>query len=155
GATYQDFVVQTYYEGYLHRLIDSVGQSAFNGLLASGTSLAQVRGDIVGSGEYFQTRGRGSNAGFVEALFEDALGRPADAIGIAVFVGQLNQGFTTSQVAQEIFSSGEFRTDLVTGWYEQYLGRAADAGGQAFFLNLLNTGLKEEDAIPVFLGSQE
>jgi uncharacterized protein (TIGR03118 family) len=152
---FDSVTVQTIYNKFLHRAADPTGLTAFTNLLASGTTIEQVEALIAGSQEYFQVRGGSTTNGFLTALYQDALGRVVDASGQAFFTGQLGSGTTRTQVATEIFSSGEFRQDLVQGFYQSLLHRAADAGGLAFFLNAVNNGNTDQQIIALMAGSDE
>jgi len=58
-------------------------------------------------------------------------------------------------VAEGIFSSQEYLTDLLGGFYQGFLVRNVDAGGLAAFLPLLQSGVDERKIIAFLLGSQE
>ena len=105
--------------------------------------------------EYFATRGGGTNGGFVDALYLDALGRPADAGGLASFLGALANGMTRQSVADAIFHSDECRQDLVQTFYQRFLHRPADSAGLAAWTAALRNGMRDEDAIAQFVGSGE
>jgi hypothetical protein len=121
----------------------------------------QVCLNIVLSPEYAQLHGS-SNQGFVEGLYQDALGRTAvgDA-GAANFVQQLDAGtMTWAQAAQTVLLSGEYETNQVAGWYEQFLDRpvgASDAAHVQALAQALQLGVPETWVIASILGdpSQE
>ena len=92
---------------------------------------------ILASPEYFQIRGGGTNAGFVQALYLDVLKRPADQAGLQGFTQALAAGVTRQQVAQIIVDSPEGITVDVQGLYNQLLHRNADAGGLSTFVTAL------------------
>src|SRR5581483_1081914 len=141
--------------------------------LAAGGTVEQVAAAIVGSAEFFQNQGGGSNDGFLSALYQDALGRGIDAGGHAAFSQLLANGATRTQVAALLFSSTEYAQDLVFGWYQQFLHRNGDQGGVNFFVGLLHpttsptqpifitdptlqgVALRDEDVIAILVGSQE
>lgn len=97
----------------------------------------------------------------------DALHRPLDGTGQAVWGQALAQGVGRSQVTDLIFQSGEFRGRLldssgqasaggpVQGYYENYLHRKADANGLAYFLAVLENGRTQEQVLADLLGSDE
>ncbi len=152
---YLSDVVQGIYRQFLKRAADPTGLTAFTSMLASGGTNEQVDALIAGSQEYFQNRGGSTNNGFLTALYQDALGRPIDPSGMAFFSAQLASGTTRTQVATEIFGSGEFRQDLVEGFYQTFLHRQADPGGLAFFVNALGNGTTDEQATALIVGSAE
>src|SRR5207244_2357290 len=93
------------YQQYLHRAVDPGGLASFTGLLAAGRTGEQVAGALVGSPEYFQSRGGGTEDGFVNALFQDALNRSPTAAEGTLFVQYLHNGLSRGQVADLIFGS--------------------------------------------------
>ena len=92
---------------------------------------------------------------FICALYQDVLGRPADAAGLATYEAQLSTGTSRSIVAEELLTSTEYRQDLIASYYQQYLGRPADAGGMATFLTLFSQGASAESIQAAIIGSAE
>jgi hypothetical protein len=152
---YRQDEVQTQYNLLLHRGADPMGLSSFTNLLASGGTLEQVDAALAGSGEYFQNRGGGTNDGFLDALFSDALHRPVDASGRAQFDQALATGTTRQQVAAQVFASGEYKGFVVQSFYLNFLHRQADGGGLFTHVNELQSGLTDEQLVAVFVGSAE
>jgi uncharacterized protein (TIGR03118 family) len=152
---FQAVQVRNLYTRYLHRAVDPVGLNFWTAQLAQGATLEQVESGITGSPEFFTTQGGGTKAGFLTALYHDALGRAPDATGETGFMAALNSGATTAQVAAVLFASNEFRTDLVSGFYQSFLHRAADANGLQFFVQALQQGATDQDVIAVIVGSNE
>jgi hypothetical protein len=155
SVEYRAGVVQDLYNRYLHRNADPGGLGTFVNFLGNGGTVAQVAAALVGSGEYFQVRGGGSNGGFLGALYQDALSRGLDPTGQVGFTALLNGGVSPGQVAGAIFGSGEFNQNLVKNWYQTFLHRQADDGGLATFTNALQQGARYEDVIAALLGSGE
>jgi hypothetical protein len=150
----QDEVTKLYHQ-LLHRDADPLGLSYFTGLLAGGETAEQVGAQIAGSAEYYQNRGGGSAAGFLAALYGDALDRQPDALGQAVFTAALASGASPGQVAATVFASTEYRQDLVAGYYQAYLGRTPDALGLNYFVGILGQGGRDDDVLVGVLGSDE
>jgi hypothetical protein len=148
-------VVQGYYEKYLHRAADAGGLQSWVGLLEAGATKEQVQAGITGSGEYFQNRGGGTINGFLNALYQDGLGRAIDPSGQSIFSAALAGGATPGQVASAIFGSGEYLQDVIQADYEQFLHRPADNFGLTSFLNALKAGATDQAVAAVFLGSGE
>jgi hypothetical protein len=83
-----------------------------------------IQATIFASDEYYAIHG--SNApGFVDGLYRDILGRPADAFGLAVWDGQLQSGTSRGDVALSILTSVEARRTLVARWFLNDLHRPA------------------------------
>jgi hypothetical protein len=155
SSEYRAVVVQGLYTKFLHRSADPGGLAAFTNSLGNGGTVEQLESIITGSQEYFQTRGGNTADGFLDALYTDGLGRHVDAGGRATFEMALANGASPTQIAGAIFTSGEFRQDLVQGFYQTFLHRAADAGGLAFFTNSLQQGMADEKIIASLVGSSE
>lgn len=91
---------------YLGRPPDA--PAAWTAALAGGWSVEDLRGALVASPEH-RARVGGTNAAFVEALFLDALGRPADPPSAAFFDSLLTFGIPHPVVADYVLSSDEAR----------------------------------------------
>jgi hypothetical protein len=147
-------VVEGVYNTYLHRTADSFGLNAFVNYLAGGGTVEGLQAIIAGSAEFFQDAG-GTNDSFVQLLYRDALGRPADATGRSLADAALAAGFRPAQVAEAIFSSQEYLTDLLQSYYQQFLRRPADPSGINIFVSALQSGTTNQDVIAIILGSPE
>jgi hypothetical protein len=147
---YQAHVIDSLYETYLGRHVDPLGLSNDLQFLArtplipgSGDPIAELRINLLGSEEYFLTRGGGTSAGFLSALYHDVLGRGVDPIGAQVFGTALAGGEATSLVAQTILYSQEGEQDFVNGAYVEFLRRNADPVGLNVFASALQQGQSE------------
>ncbi len=152
---YRMLKVNQLYEQYLSRPADPMGLSGFVSFLRGGGTLEQVAAYLIGSPEYFNGHGGGSNDGFVKALYEDALGRPVDAPSEAYWDQVLSLHVPTSQIATAILSSAEYDTDLVMGFYQTFLRRAADTNGLNGNVKYLQGGGRDEIVIAALVGSPE
>jgi titin len=152
---YRSDEVQALYQHYLHRPADAGGLATFVGFLDSGGTVEQVAAIIVGSPEYYAVRGGNTTTGFLTALYQDALNRLPDAAGAAVFTQALGQGLSRGQVAAAVFTSAEYRQDLVQADYLTWLNRPADPSGLNGFMAGLAGGLRDEMLTATLLGSDE
>src|SRR5262249_22537599 len=92
----------------------------------------------------------------MDALFTDALGRPADPASKAAFVQALNSGaLSPAQVATLFFTSPEHDQHAVNGYFMQFLNRPADPQGLSIFANMLQAGVRDENVIALIAGSLE
>jgi hypothetical protein len=155
SAEYRSKQVQGAYLTILHRAADNGGLNSFVSFLTGGGTVEQVDGILAGSGEYFVNRGGGTNGGFVDALYRDALGRQADAGGRASFLTALANGVSRQAVADIIFRSDEYRADVIQSFYQRFLHRPADSAGLAGWVAAYHNGLRDEDAIAQIVGSAE
>jgi hypothetical protein len=147
--------VQSLYQQFLHRGADTAGLAGFTQALAAGQTLEQVAAAFVASPEYYQNRARGSDSGFLNALYEDVLDRPVDPSGATAFGKALASGTTRAQVVGAILSSDERRQELVQNYYQSFLHRAAEAGGLTNWVTVLQQGARDEQVIAGIIGSAE
>jgi hypothetical protein len=161
GHEYYARLVSSFYQFYLHRPEGpSDGAAPVNmvNLLAGGGAIEQLRTVFTSSPEYFQTRGGGTNPGYVNALY--AFGTPnrvATDPGAAAFANALSNGSVTRvQVCNAVFTSDEFRFDLVQSYYVQFLHRSGAAGEiNNGWAALLKQGVPDQQTIAGILGSPE
>src|SRR5262249_46107544 len=101
------------------------------------------------------SQGGGSNAGFLDALYHDVLGRQTDATGRRIFGQALSAGARPEDVAAAVFTSRESNERLMESLYPRYLGRPADLFGQAAFVDVLQQGVSQEEVLLAILSSPE
>jgi hypothetical protein len=154
-AEYKTDEVEQLYHQYLHRPADPAGLSTGVALLATGGTVEQLAAVLAGSPEYFQSRGGGTNSGFLNALYNDVLGRPADPTGSADATALLAAGVSRSAIAGGILYSAEAIEDRVQSYYQQFLRRPADPFGLNSYVTLLQAGVPDELVQALILGSAE
>jgi hypothetical protein len=120
SAEYKNALVRALYNSYLHRPAN--GSEIAN---VSAMTAEQIETTILGSAEYFAQRGGGTNHGFVSALYQDVLGRPADPQAVAVFEQQLGAGGSRSAIAQQVLTSAEARQRWINALSMKYLHHIA------------------------------
>jgi uncharacterized protein GlcG (DUF336 family) len=155
SAEYRSLVVQDLYQTLLRRPADPNGLNGFVSFLANGGTVSQVRAVLAGSAEYLQNQGGGSNEGFLDALYRDALGRAPDPNGRAVFLQALAGGTSRADIAAAVFGSPEFQLVVVGSLYQQLLHRAPDPSGLGVAVNALQHGATEEEIAARLAGSEE
>jgi Bacterial Ig-like domain (group 3)/Domain of unknown function (DUF4214)/RTX calcium-binding nonapeptide repeat (4 copies) len=156
GSTeYLTDVVQQAYQRFLGRSAEPAGLDGWVAFLQQGHTVEQMEAGILGSPEYFQSRGGGTPNGFLAALYQDALGRGLDASGQAAFGAALANGAATGQVATAILTSPEGLRDTVQGFYRQLLGRPADDAGLNGFVSAIQHGATDQQVIAAIVGSDE
>jgi uncharacterized repeat protein (TIGR01451 family) len=147
--------VQDLYVGLLGRSVEPGGLTVWDGFLDSGGALGQVKWGVLGSPEFYDRSG-GTDASFLQALYDDDLGRPPDPFGQATFLSALSAGVSRAEVARLIDESPEAESDQVTTDYEEILGRAPDPFGLAAWGNDLEQNGGDNVAISAdLLGSNE
>jgi hypothetical protein len=152
---YRTIQVNDSYRRYLHRNADPVGLNAFTGLLKAGGTLDQLASILIGSDEYFQSRGGNTNDGFLTAMYNDVLNRGVDAPGRAFFLLLLQQFTPHSTIATQIVKSNEADQVAVDSFYRMFLHRSSDSSGLNAFTNVLQAGGREEQVIAALVGSDE
>ncbi|HVA46390.1 MAG TPA: FG-GAP-like repeat-containing protein [Pirellulales bacterium] len=152
---FQRDTVEALYQQYLGRAPDAAGIQFWTAYLYGGGTIEGMAQALVGSQEYFQTQGGGSNAGFLRALFHDALGRPIDAGSLAYFEGLMDRGLTASDAAAVVFSSEEYRRIRVDALFEQFMDRPAGAAVAAYFAGEIDRGESDELVIAQLISSDE
>lgn len=148
-------LIQGLYRTLLGREADALGLSFFLQRLAAGGTTDQVRALLLASPEYYRTRGQGTDHGFLQALYRDALGRETDAFGEQAWRQQLARGVGRADVATLVLGSPEARQGFVRQAYRQLLHREAESAGLAFFSARLAGGLSQEEALALIAGSAE
>ncbi len=142
------------YRAVFAREPDATGFGYWNGLARSGTSLVQIASDFRQSAEYKATYGENpTNEDLVNLLYENVLGRPGDAGGIAFWVGRLSTDLSVEDLliafadSVENISITETSQPLdsdhskVLRLYQAVFGRAPDAGGFEYWVGLKQNGL--------------
>ena len=99
------------FQAALGRQTDAGGLAFFATNLQTGDlSFDQVLNTIVASAEFQENFAVLSDAEFVEALFQNALGRNADPGGLNFFLGQLDAGVSRTSIIASFINSPEFAT---------------------------------------------
>jgi uncharacterized delta-60 repeat protein len=147
--------VNLLYAQYLHRTADPTGMNASINFFRFGGTMEQLIAVLVSSPEFRQSQGQGTNDGFLNALYQDALNRALDPSGRAAWDQALANGASYAQVADAILSSTEYRQDVVEEAYGLFLRRKADPSGLDNFTAVLNQGIRDESISALIIGSSE
>lgn len=135
-AEHDENVVANSYVRLLGRTPDPGGAATWLRRLTETGRNDTVLVGLAGSTEYY--RRCASDPGlFVQCLYHDLLGRPADLGGYVNWVGRLRDGQTSrGGVAKGFVNSSEYAEYFVDQSYRQILGRRADASGLVTWKNL-------------------
>jgi hypothetical protein len=98
----------------LDRTVDADGLVSWTNAREAGLSQADLVAHLASSHEFQARFGNLSNQHFVELLYDTALGRPADANGLAYFTPLLNAGVGSRADVALAFSNSAEMTGLVT-----------------------------------------
>src|SRR5262249_36012810 len=92
---------------------------------------------LLGSDEYFTTRGGGTINGYLQALYQDVLNRQIDPVGLQAATASLSANDTVASrtdVASGVINSQEGDIVTIDHLYSQFLHRAPDSTGLNAFL---------------------
>ena len=152
-------VVRLYF-AYFLRIPDYGGLTFWMNYSRAGHSLAEISNAFAGSSEFVNRYGALSNAQFVDLVYQNVLGRAADAGGKSFWLGQLNGGMSRGQMMIGFSESAEYLSTIfsetyVTMMYVGMLKREPDTGGFNFWVNYLDTGNSGQTLINGFLVAPE
>lgn len=122
--------VAALYDSALGRPVDAGGRAHWVDRVARGATLEHVAASLFGSTEYY-VRSGSTDAGFVDRLYTDLLGRPADPGGQRFWLAELARGRSRASVAAGLYESSESRRSRVHAVYDAVLDRAPDPTGAA------------------------
>jgi hypothetical protein len=155
------------YQGLLDRAPDAAGLKAWTALVDdSNVPLSVVANAFASSPEFIQKCGSLSDTAFIDQLYENALGRPAEATGVQAWDSSLTSGISRGQVAVDIAESTEAQASSLSTagdnnnaevyrLYETALGRAPDPAGGAYWSSVLANGASVTQVAQNFIGSGE
>jgi hypothetical protein len=158
---YQTRLVQNFCLTYLGRPLDPLevpgNLRQLNAVPILGDpngAINQLKANILGSQEYFLRNG-GTNAGFMAALFRDALGRAISPPESASLTAVLNGGLSRAVMAKAVLTSQEGQQFLVASFYLAYLRRKPSPGEMAGFVAALQSGTSQQVIVSWLVGSTE
>jgi Ig-like domain CHU_C associated/Domain of unknown function (DUF4214) len=96
-----------------------------------------------------------SNERWVNQVYVDLLGRPAEAASVATFAGLITGGTPRATVALSVLTSTEYRQRLVTSFYATFLHRTPSAAELAFWLPAFAANLSDEQIEAQIVASPE
>ena len=150
------------YLAYFNRIPDYGGLSFWVNEFQSGRyTLAAISQNFATSSEFTTTYGALSNSAFVNRLYTDVLGRPADSAGAAYWTNQLDTAARNRGEVMLAFSESSEYISLrannvyVTMMFVGMLRRSPDSGGYSYWVNFMAGGGSGLTLIQGFLGSAE
>jgi hypothetical protein len=152
-------VVRLYY-AYFLRSPDIAGLKFWAGQLGTGASTLAVSNEFAKSAEFQNTYGSLNNAEFVELVYQNVLGRPADLSGRAFWLEQMAAGTSRGAVMLGFSESVENIRDMdpivkATMLYAGMLGRAPEPNGLNYWVGVIRDGGSFTAVIGGFLGQAE
>jgi hypothetical protein len=152
---YAHVLIRGWYDQFLGRAPTDPEAASLVDALRSGARDEALLATLLGSMEYFSGPGRGTNSGFLEAVYQDLLGRPIDDAARAQFNSLLIFSGTRAQVVSIITGSREYRGRLVSGYFSQFLDRDPAADELTWWIDSIQRGARFEDVIESIVGSDE
>ena len=160
------------YDATFGRLPELSGQTGWTAAHGAGLSLHDLAQIFLDSPEGQSHLGIADDTGFLTALYQTALNRPADAADLQGWTAAMHSGMERADVLigfafsaenaagmQSAFDTGIFTADPhamdVARLYYGLLGRAPDAGGLDYFAQALAHGASTEAIAQTMLGSGE
>ncbi len=111
---------------------------------------------LLGSPEYVRRHSpSGDPTPWLDAVYQEVLGRPLDGVGRDAWLNALRNGTDTSTIALAIIQSPEHWTRFIDTTYRQLLRRAADPLGSNTWLVALRAGLTSTHFVSLIAGSNE
>jgi alpha-tubulin suppressor-like RCC1 family protein len=152
-------IARLYFATYL-RIPDYSGLVFWTGQFRSGQALAAIGDQFATAPEFVAQYGALDNPGYVNRLYQNILGRPADAAGLDFWVGQLQSGTTRGAMLTNFSESAEYRARInnsvyVTMMYVGMLRRGPDQAGFDFWRLQMDGGRTGRDLIDQFIPAAE
>jgi hypothetical protein len=149
--------VDAAYQLLLGHAADKAGRDFWVSQLGNGAYDEALLGMLAATPTYYNGHGKGTDRGFLTALYQDLLGRTPQAAELNGWMGGGAIADRTG-VANAFAFSHEHHLQLVaatTGWYQQYLGRPADGDGAQFWATMLDKGTHDEVGVATFTSGGE
>ena len=153
STDYRQKLLNDFYSTFLHRPVLAAEVGFWLPAFGSGMTDEQIEAQITASPEYFALAG-GTNAGWINRMFNDVLGRSPSAPEIATFLTQLGSN-SRLNVGLAILNSGEAITRRVQQAFPRLLRRTATPVEQTTFIAALLGGTTDEQFLAQLLASDE
>jgi hypothetical protein len=154
SAEYFGTIIKPAYLKFLGRAADAGGLKYWTDQMIHGLTDEQLEAGFIGSPEYYQHSG-GTDKGWVDAMYENLLGRHPDPGGESYWTGQLAHGASRSGVALGFAASAERESQHIQANYQKYLVRTAGPSEVAYWLQYFANGGSNENIIAGFVASDE
>lgn len=142
------------FQQFLHRPAGPDDIQYWVSVFQAGASETTVADDILHSTEYLTSAA--DNAGFIQEVFQDLLGRTPDAGAVNEISSLMNIGLSRAQLVDIVLHSTERTSRMIGQYYQDYLGRSATATDEAGWSNLIAGGALNLEAVAeLFLSSSE
>jgi hypothetical protein len=146
--------VAAMYAAILHRAPEPAGSAFWSRQLIDGAVPDSLRAQLFGSDEYFVGDGGGENGTYIDAVYDNLLGRAPDPAGRAFWLDRLDHGVSRGTVAAAFLAVDEVRGNRIATYYRDYLERTATGAELAYWV-AVDRAVGEYEVIARFLGSDE
>lgn len=148
------------YRAHFLRAPDFSGLTHWAGVARGGVSVPKISEEFVLSDEFTQRYGALSDEAYVNQVYTNVLGRPADASGKAYWISELQRGVTRGEVMVAFSDSVEYRNAnnslvLATMLYVGLLGRVPEADGLRYWMGEIDRGASYQAIVDSFFRSDE
>jgi hypothetical protein len=154
GSEYRGNEILGFYRTILGREPESGAVPAWLGSMAQGETAQQIMSVFYSSDEYLFRHG-GTVPTWLTALYEDILGRSADAAGLAAWTSVLQHGASRIAVASGFVLSAEELAREVGADYTTFLGRTGSGPEIAAWVTAMQRGVTLEQLHIGVTSSQE
>jgi hypothetical protein len=96
-----------------------------------------------------------SNTRWINQIYLDLLGRPADSVALSTFSAMLTGGASRASVAAIVLASTEYRQRLLTDFYSTFLHRTPSAAEISYWMPAFTAGLTDVQVEAQIVASPE
>jgi hypothetical protein len=144
------------YQAYFLRTPDYGGLDYWLDRRAAGTGINTISNSFAASSEFSRRYGSLSNAGFVDLVYDNVLGRSPDAAGRSYWIDRLARGTSRGQVMANFSQSSEFTRKMadeanLVSLYASLLQRKPPADELTFFTAGLANGVTPLSSVATYL----
>ena len=154
SGEFRSGLISGVYREFLGREPDPHGLSDWLAAMGAGLTIQGMEAGFLASDEYYYQAG-GTDAGWVQRLYQHVLGRGAAESEVQGWVGVLAQGSSRGTVAAGFVLSTERLSTVVNGYYLDLLGRGIDPQGQQSWVSAIQGGARTEAIIGGIIASHE
>lgn len=147
-------VVRDVHRALLGTAPDAATVTRWSAELARGANPDLVRQEVLAS-DAFWARAGATPEGWVEAVHQQVLRRPATAAEVTTLAGQLRAGTTRATLAGRLLAATDADTATVAAVYERFLRRTPPAGETAYWVGRLQGGESEMALLRLIVASPE
>ncbi|HVX64403.1 MAG TPA: DUF4214 domain-containing protein [Pirellulales bacterium] len=106
----------------------------------------QLEAGLLAADEFYERVG-GNDQAYIQAVYQAALGRPADEAGQEHWFSELAAGHPRAEIVSEVTHSLEAEHRLVEQDYQRIFQRAADPSGLAHWSGQLAAGISNDEVL--------